>query len=132
MKHFIILGVLGVALAAIGLSGQAQADPQTHLGRRARRLAARTSWHAPYYHTMYGRPIALVVPPTANMQSHYGWGVTNTRISPIYPQFQRAYPGDFQGGFPGYVQGEACPFKPTPRWPADTGQFGVYYIRGPW
>src|SRR5690606_5746513 len=30
-------------------------------------------WHYGYYHTMWGRPVALVVPPQANYQTNYAW-----------------------------------------------------------
>ena len=81
------------------------------------------NWNRNYAHTEYGQPLALVVPPTANMQTNYGWGVASSRISRIDHQFQRNYPGE--GSFGG-------PFRPTPIWPSDTSQFGVYYVRGPW
>ena len=81
-------------------------------------------WHNAYYHAAFGEPIALVVPPTAEFQSQYGWGVGGTRVEPIYHQFGRFYPGPNAGAY-GY-------FYPTPAWPSDTNQFGVYYIRGPW
>ena len=76
-----------------------------------------------YYDPAWGQPLALVVPPTAEMQTQYGWGVGATRVTPIYHQFHRAYSGPDvgQGGF-----------LPTPMWPSDTLQFGVYYVRGPW
>ena len=81
------------------------------------------NWNRNYAYTDYGQPVALVVPPTANLQTNYGWGVASSRISRIDHQFQRNYPGD--GMFGG-------PFRPTPVWPSDTTQFGVYYVRGPW
>jgi hypothetical protein len=81
------------------------------------------NWNRNYAHTEYGQPVALVVPPTANLQTNYGWGVASSRISRIEHQFQRNYPGS--GMFGG-------PFRPTPVWPSDTSQFGVYYVRGPW
>ena len=83
------------------------------------------TWHAGYYHTSWGRPLALVVPPTATYQTNYSWGVSGTRITPIYPQFAGPY-----AGYP-YEGGNGV-FRPTPHWPSDTNQFGVYYIRGPW
>jgi hypothetical protein len=92
--------------------------------RVARRMAQTYSWHGDYYDAAWGMPVALVVPPRAETQTKMGWGVGNTRIVPIEHQFQRAYPG------PGaYNRGG---FLPTPPWPSDTDQFGVYYIRGPW
>ncbi len=83
-------------------------------------------WHYGYYHTMWGRPVALVVPPQANYQTNYAWGVGNTTITPIYPQFAGPsyVPVTTPTPRPGYL--------PTPYWPSDTRQFGVYYIRGPW
>lgn len=80
------------------------------------------NWHGDYYHTAWGTPVALVVPPTAQYQTNWGWGVGNTRMSRI-SQFQRPWPGPYAPG-PG--------FRPTPNWPSDTDQFGVYYVRGPW
>jgi hypothetical protein len=82
------------------------------------------AWHGNYYYTAWGMPVALVVPPNAEAQFGWGWGVGNTRISPICPQFQRNWPG------PGSYDPRT--FRPTPRWPSDTDQFGVYYVRGPW
>jgi hypothetical protein len=82
-----------------------------------------SDWVGGYSHTMWGQPVALVVPPTAELQTHWNWGVAQTRVNPIWPQFARAYPGPYAGG-----RG----FLPTPRWPSSTDQFGVYYVRGPW
>ncbi|MCI0333407.1 MAG: hypothetical protein L0228_09310 [Planctomycetes bacterium] len=81
------------------------------------------NWNRNYANTEYGQPVALVVPPTANMQTNWGWGVASSRISRIDHQFQRNYPGDGQFG---------GPFRTTPLWPSDTTQFGVYHVRGPW
>jgi hypothetical protein len=81
------------------------------------------NWNRNYANTEYGQPVALVVPPTANLQTNYGWGVASSRISRIEHQFQRNFPGFGQFG---------GPFRPTPVWPSDTTQFGVYYVRGPW
>jgi hypothetical protein len=84
------------------------------------------NWNRNYAYTDYGQPTALVVPPTANLQTNWGWGVASSRISRIDHQFQRNFPGSPLGGpFGG-------PFRPTPVWPSDTTQFGVYYVRGPW
>jgi hypothetical protein len=81
------------------------------------------NWNRNYAYTDYGQPTALIVPPTAQLQTNWGWGVGSSRISRIDHQFQRNYPGN--GTFGG-------PFRPTPVWPSDTTQFGVYYVRGPW
>ncbi len=83
-------------------------------------------WHSGYYHTMWGRPVALVVPPQANYQTNYAWGVGNTTVTPIYPQ----YYGPSYVPTVGYTPRPG--YLPTPYWPSDTRQFGVYYIRGPW
>ncbi len=91
---------------------------------RACRRAPYSPWHTCYYHAAWGMPVALVVPPTAEYQTHFGWGVGNTRITANCPQFERNWPG------PGYYNSRA--YRPTPRWPSDTDQFGVNYVRGPW
>jgi hypothetical protein len=84
------------------------------------------SWHSSWYDPAEGRPIALVVPPTAEFQAQYGWGVPSSRVMPIYHQFRRPYPG------PGAVGGAGGGFLPTPNQPSDTVQFGVNAVRGPW
>jgi hypothetical protein len=85
------------------------------------------SWHSAWYDPAEGRPIALVVPPTAEFQTQYSWGVPSSRVAPIYHQFRRPYPGP--GGVAG---GGAGGFLPTPNQPSDTVQFGVNAVRGPW
>ena len=81
------------------------------------------NWHAEYAYTDYGAPTALVVPPTAQLQTNWSWGAPSLRVSRVDHQFTRNYPG------PGPFGG---PFQYTPHWPQDTAQFGVYYVRGPW
>lgn len=120
---------LGAALLVLTIAGWLTADratamEQTYIGRIARQRAATRPWHGNYYETMWGSPVALVVPPNAGLQTNYGWGVPSMRISPIYHQYRPGYPG---GGY-----GPSGAFYPTPRWPSDTNQFGVYYIRAPW
>jgi hypothetical protein len=92
--------------------------------------ARRMAWHAPYAYTPYGWPTALVVPPTAHMQTSYGWGVTNSQMTPIWHQFGPSA-GNPEGlmGPPGVFAG---PLYPTPYWPSHTDQFGVYYVRAPY
>ena len=80
------------------------------------------SWHGPYSYHVYGRPTALVVPPTASFQTVYSWGVGNTQSIPIHHQFG-AYGGTVGGG-PNYPA--------TPYWPSSTQQFGIYPVRSPW
>ena len=94
-----------------------------HCGRRCQ-AALSYPWHCGYYYTPWGSPVALVVPPTAEKQYSMGWGVGNTRLTRIYHQFGRPYPGT--------TVGPGGRFRATPYWPSDTAQFGVYYVRGPW
>lgn len=92
-------------------------------GNRRASLHQGEEWAGGYYHTMWGQPVSLIVPPTAELQTHWNWGVSQTSVTPIWPQFSRYFPGPYYGG-----RG----FAPTPRWPSSTDQFGVYYVRGPW
>lgn len=118
---------LGAALAAGSHSGQPLIDPWMKADWIAQQRAATMSWHAGYYHTQWGAPVAQVVPPTARTHTRWGWGVAQTTVQPLYHQFKRPYPG------PVFAEaGMASPLLPTPRWPSHTDQFGVYYVRGPW
>lgn len=117
-------GVGLLAIIALIVIGQSAVEAGNRPNRVALRHAQTMPWHGPYYHMMYGAPLGLVVPPTAEMQTKMGWGVSQSEMVPIYHQFHRAYPGDGGGG--GGV------FSATPNWPSHTDQFGVYYIRGPW
>ena len=116
--------IASLALAALLATARVQAFDETHYGHGARWRAALRPWHGRYYNVQYGQPLALVVPPTAENQVHWGWGVGATRITPNQHQFQRDYPG------PGMYNRSW--FRPTPPWPSSTDQFGDYYIRGPW
>ncbi len=132
MKRFVILAAAAAMLAACGLAREATAGCETRAvwgskkGRTAYYQSQTYPWHGGYYDVAWGVPVALVVPPTAENQWHYGWGVGTDRVTPIQHQFRRAYPGGPEGGC-----GCNC-FHPTPRWPSSTDQFGDYYIRGPW
>ncbi len=123
MKTALLLTVtMVIALAAADL---AQAAGRNIFGCVAcRRAPSSASWHTGYYNPAWGMPVAVVVPPTAERQTNYGWGVGNTRTTRIDHQFGRNYPG------PGYYSRGA--FQPTPPWPSDTEQSGFNYIRGPW
>jgi hypothetical protein len=124
MKRFTFLKLAVLVLAVAGLASTASAEYETYMGAIAHERAQYYPWHASYYHTSYGMPLALVVPPTAAVQTHWGWGVGNCQVTTIRHQFRRNFPG------PGiYNRGM---FKPTPPWPAHTNQFGVYSVRGPW
>lgn len=112
-------------------AGQPCIDPYMKADWIAANRAATQSWHAGYYHTAWGAPVALVVPPTARMHTRWGWGVSQTTMSPLYPQFERPYPGPF-GPNEAMAGMSGTPLLPTPRWPSHTDQFGVYPVRGPW
>jgi hypothetical protein len=114
-------------LLALLLAGSAYAGGHGHhwyqdYDRGARWFNANIPWHAPYAHATWRHPVALIVPPTANMQTNYSWGVARTRMTPIYHQFARPFVPPGAGGVA----------SPAPNWPSDTNQVGVYYIRGPW
>ena len=81
------------------------------------------NWNYNYVHQQYGQPVALVVPPTVNLRTDWGWGVGSSRVAHMDHQFGRNYPG--YGPYGG-------PYHQTPAWPSDTTQFGVYPVRGPW
>ena len=121
MKRSFLLSIAVFGAMTLAWGELAQAWER---GRIAYRQAMFQPWNAGYYHAAWGMPVALVVPPTAEFQTNWGWGVGNTRVTPIWHQFQREYPG------PGHY--DARMFRPTPPWPSDTTQFGVYYVRGPW
>ncbi len=108
--------------SANGLSASASSS-RGLCGMTAAERAAFYPWHGNYAHSAFGQPVALVVPPTANLQTNWGWGVGSSRISRLDHQFGRNYPG--AGPFGGS-------FQMTPRWPHDTTNFGVYSVRGPW
>ena len=118
MKRVFALALLGMAGAA---SLAVAAGPLYYVPRSY--VAARYPWHGAYYDPAWGAPTALVVPPTASLQTKWAWGVTNTDIVPIYHQFGRGYPGPLVRPY-GFV--------PTPPIPGSTDEFGVYYVRGPW
>jgi hypothetical protein len=120
-------------LAAAGLfwsQSGAQADAaqptsfqqQMHADRGARWFNANHSWHGAYSHVQWGHPVALIVPPTATMQTEYSWGVARTQMIPIRHQFGRPVA---QLGYYGSL-------PPSPRWPSRTQHLGVYSVRGPW
>jgi hypothetical protein len=111
--------LVAVVATGIGMTSEVQAEPGY---LRPLRRAQMTNWHGSYAYTPYGRPTALVVPPTANLQTNWNWGVGSSRICRIDHQFTRDDLG------PGSSGGALA----TPVWPQDTTQFGVYYVRGPW
>jgi len=121
-----ILGVAALVLLAWGCKTATAGwgEYGSRKGRVAAAQAAAMPWHGYHYKPEWGMPLALVVPPTAEAQTHWGWGVGNTRITPIRHQYGRHWPG------PGMYERQY--YRPMPHWPSDTDQMGVYYIRGPW
>ena len=87
-------------------------------------MAAVTPWNGNFMHQAYGAPVALVVPPNANTSRQYGWGVSQSIIMPLGHQYNLVYPGANVSGY--------GPYHATPRWPQNSSQFGVYYLRAPW
>ena len=122
MKRFLPLAIAVLGVLGVGLVNSADAGGGHAMRRQM--MYQYYPWHAGYYDAAWGMPVALVVPPTADYQTNWGWGVGNTRVTPIFPQFGRNYPG------PGYYQPGTL--WPKPPWPSDTLQFGTYYVRGPW
>lgn len=86
--------------------------------------ASNLPWHGGYAYQNYQSPVAMVVPPTANMQTNYSWGVPSSRMTPVYHQFGRENAGG--------ITGSPASLGITPYYPSDTRQFGVYNVRGPW
>lgn len=90
--------------------------------RAARWHNANTQWHGSYAYPQWRQPVSLIVPPIANFQTTYDWGVGRTRMVPTYHQFTRPY----------VAPGGASGMPLAPNWPSSTTHQGVYYIRGPW
>ncbi len=90
---------------------------------RPLRRAQQYKWHANYSNSTYGQPVALVVPPTAQLQTNWSWGAPSTHFRRIDHQFGREYPGPGPFG---------AGFRNTPQWPNNMEKFGVHYVRGPW
>ena len=128
MRSFALPVVAALLLAAVALD-DAHAigppyGPEAHRAKKLDRFYSNNyTWHGGYYNSAYGTPVAVLMPPTVTMQTNYGWGVGNTRISRIRGRFGSEYSG--------HVQGDTG-FRPRPAWPTDTTQYGLYYVRGPW
>jgi hypothetical protein len=110
-----------LALSLVGAAAEA-AHPYGHADRGARWFNANQSWHGAYSNVQWGHPVAVIVPPTATMQTEYSWGVARTTMSPIRHQFGRPV-AQLTG---------SRPLPPSPRWPSRTQHLGFYYVRGPW
>ena len=116
------LALIVFALTA-GWGIDAVAQNRAHINQWPLVRARQYNWNANYAHVQYGQPVAMVVPPTVQLQTQWGWGVGSSRLSRLDHQFGRNWPG--QGPF-------GAPYQPQPVWPQDTAQFGVYHARGPW
>ena len=76
-KSIILSGlILAAALAACPVESRAEM-PYLWPNRRAQAY----NWHGNYVYTDYGAPTALVVPPTAQLQTNWSWGAP-TAVSP--------------------------------------------------
>ena len=117
--------VLALALTALASAARVQAFDETHYGHNARYRASLRPWHGRYYNVQYGQAVSVVIPPTAELTTDYGWGSVSSRMTRNDHQFQRPWPG-------GAGRWTPYGFLPTPQIPSDTRQFGYYYIRGPW
>lgn len=95
---------------------------RAHQDRGAHWHNTNQSWHGGYHHAAWGRPVALIVPPTATMQTEYAWGVGRTQMRPLHHQFGR----------PVATPGAVGNTSPTPPWPWSTQQLGIYSVRAPW
>ena len=124
MRRLLLLPLAAFLLIGIGQAEQASAAERVRIQSNRYRPRPVYPWHGSYYHSAWGTPVALVVPPNAELQTSWGWGVGATQVTPISAQFGRDYPG-----MPYYSNQT---FNPTPLWPSHTSQFGVYYVRGPW
>ncbi len=124
-----LLALLTAAVLASQASSAFAHGPRVRAERIAHYHAQQRPWHGPYSNTQAGLPVALVVPPTAHMQSSYSWGVSQTEMRPIYHKFGRTFTGG-DGSEVDVYSGNN--FLPTPVWPSHTDQFGIYYVRGPY
>lgn len=116
MKRFLLSAVVALGVVAV--------LTQASWGANRRGRLATHEWTGGYYDSAYGMPVAVVIPPTAEYQTHWNWGVGGTQITPNRPQFSRNWPGP--------VHYDPRTLLPTPAWPSSTDQFGDYYVRGPW
>ena len=101
------------------------APPYFYSSKGLTHEAMRRPWHQSYYHSQWGRPVPLVVPPVAGMHTEYSWGVTMNEMRPIYHHYSRSISGHTDSGV-------TQPISPSPYSPTSTRQMGVNYIRAPW
>ena len=77
-----VAGLVAATRAAVA-GGEGVYDKRYYLRSQGK------SWHSAWYDPWVGRPMALVVPPTAEFTTEYGWGVPSSRVAPIYHQVRR-------------------------------------------
>lgn len=124
IKRIVFLAVAGAA-CALG-EGRAEAGwpfRKSHGDEAGVAMAQNTPWHGGYYSAEWGRPVAVVVPPTAGRQTRMNWGVGGSRVTNTYHQFNQNYSG---------ATYEGSAMRPAPPQPSSTDQMGYYYVRGPW
>ena len=114
--------LVALALTPSLQAGHPHAIHISNYNRGANWYNANRSWHGPHHHHTWRQPLAVIVPPTAHFQTHYSWGVGRTRMTPLHHQFARPYVDPVTG----------TNTSAAPRWPSDTSQQGIYYVRGPW
>jgi hypothetical protein len=122
-RLFCVPAALGCLAVLVAVTSTAWAGEGSLRGHVAAKRAAWQPWHANYYDAAWGMPVAMVVPPTAESQTHYSWGVPSSRVTGINHQFHRNF---------GPSTYDRRAFLPTPPWPSSTDQLGYYYVRGPW
>ncbi|MFM7845364.1 MAG: hypothetical protein ACKPEY_14185 [Planctomycetota bacterium] len=129
MKRTLPLLTLAFAALVLMTTTMATAGHPRHAELNANRQARRMTWHTEYQHTASGYPVPLVVPPQANSSAEWSWGVAQSSVRPIYPQFRR--PFGTSGGVE-VLEYQGTGFYGTPLWPSHTRQFGVAPVRSPW
>ena len=85
--------LVAAATVALACAGRAEAYDETHHGHNARYRASLRPWHGRWYNVQYGQPVAIVIPPTAEMSTDYAWGSVSSRMTRIisaYPLAMRA------------------------------------------
>ena len=130
MKRILPALTLAVTALILTTTSVALAGHPRHAELNANRQARRMAWHTEYQHTASGYPVPLVVPPQANASTEWSWGVAQSTVRPIYPQFRRPF-GSYGGGGE-ELEYQGTGFYGTPLWPSHSRQFGVAPVRSPW
>ena len=77
----ISFAIAAILLAVAALEPSASAAESRYLWPKTRR-APMVNWHANYAHSAYGQPVALVVPPTAQLQTNSSGNATQKFVLP--------------------------------------------------